>query len=82
MPVIVSLLQPGVVWSSRSPPLGIRSVPGLDIHAVSRVANRPGFPGSVSKLTFGVPCPGQGRFFPGIFHKVLQHDTLRYEMLS
>jgi len=47
---------------------------------VSRVANRPGFPGTVPELACGVPCPGQGRFFPGIFHKVLQYDTLRYEM--
>ena len=46
-----------------------------------RVANRPGFTGTVPELACGVPCPGQGRLFPGIFHKVLQYDTIRYEML-
>ena len=46
----------------------------------TRVANRPGFPGTVPELACGVPCPGQGRFFPGIFRKVLQYDTIRFEM--
>jgi len=50
-------------------------------HRTTRVANRPGFPGTVPELACGVPCPGQGRLFPGIFHKVLQYDTIRYEML-
>ena len=43
---------------------------------IARVANRPGFPGTVPELACGVPCPGLGRFFPGIFHKVLQYDTI------
>ena len=34
---------------------------------VSRVANRPGMPGTVPELTSGVPCPGPGHVCPGIY---------------
>ena len=32
-----------------------------------RVANRPGMPGTVLELTFGVPCPGPSHVCPGIY---------------
>jgi len=47
----------------------------------SRIANRPGFPGTVPELACGVPCPGQGRFVPEFFTKfcnAIQYDTRCY----
>ena len=45
-----------------------------------RVANRPGFPGTVPELACGVPCPGQGRFFPEFFTKFC--NTIRDAIIT
>jgi len=58
------------------------AVTNVSNRAQNRVANRPGFPETVPELACGVPCPGQGRCFPGIFDKVLQYDPIRDAILT
>jgi len=56
----------------------------LSIGLVNRVANRPGFPGTVPELACGVPCPGQGRFFSRNFSQssAIQYNTIRDAILT